>query len=90
MKARNACTNCDLLPTKLDGGRDHKAITALVENAVEIEVEKTAGYPRCKAMMTALEFRAFLLLDELISIQDRRIGVENNLCHKAQAGWKEA
>lgn len=73
-KERKACHGCQLYPTKLREGRErHKRFQRLVTDAMQIRVERLAGYPRPDSRLTALQFQTLLIVEQIIEQEELTI-----------------
>jgi hypothetical protein len=68
-----------MFPTKTDGFKASRAaITRAVHSALEIRLERDAGYPRTKDEMTFLQFELLLRVEANVMKQEINIKRETN------------
>jgi len=70
-KEQNACSPCEMLQTKLAGGQKIAVRNAgLVDAAMDIRNERLAGYPRPTWLMSTLQFRTLLIVEQIVEQQE--------------------
>lgn len=90
-KARNACTGCSLLPTKLDSAkRQHESLKRVVSEAMLIRAERLAGYPRDRNHIRSISFHALLLVERMIEAEKITQSARLTAILKAGLGVKQA
>lgn len=88
-KERNACSNCELLPTKRFGKQNDGFLQRITNEAMDIRYERIAGYPRSLERMTPVHFVAVRLIEELFEQEERRLRIHSKAALFAIAGIKD-
>lgn len=66
----NACTGCELLPTKAAEGKAHHAsLERLASEAMEARYARIAGYPIDPNRIRASAFGALMMMEQLVEVE---------------------
>jgi hypothetical protein len=78
-KERNACTGCDLFPTKKRGGlAAAKSLQRLVNDAFVLRRRRDSGYPLAYDRMSWIGFEVMLMADAYVEAKERMLRINVN------------